>query len=443
MVDIPDIQYIERTKTVNQSSSDEAIPYASAKPIKLGDFSKLFSELLNPTQHRKDPTSALLERSNYNENESSTPSLTAAQAARLPSTALERVLEQSLYDSSRTFRTKDASAQRSQPSITNHNPRYDVKHILTKGRNTNVSCGTASSSSSSSSTSSALSTTAHQSVLCRGSTCVKGSRFVGQPIFLTTSHPECPECSARSRTNKLPSRARGELNEDTHRTLMMDLVPYRVRDAVMAEKYPSITSQGIHVFVDMSNIDIGYQSTLREVRCLDKGTRFSPLPHLNLQLLTKILVRDRPVTALNVCCSTVPGRSEPRYVQQLREMGYHIDLRERKRVNDGLVSTKASDNLRYVEDLVDETLQVRIAESVMEYFHEPGTIVLATGDAKPSVHSDGFFSYMQRALRMGWNVEVVSWRGSLSLRWTDTQWMSQWRDKFRVIELDEFLDILK
>ncbi|KAM0256972.1 hypothetical protein ACHAQJ_004673 [Trichoderma viride] len=222
----------------------------------------------------------------------------------------------------------------------------------------------------------------------------------------------------------------------------MDLVPYHVRDAVVAEKYPSIASQGIHVFVDMSNIDIGYQSTLREAQSLGKGTRFSPLPHLNLQLLTKILVRDRPVTALNVCCSTVPGRSEPRYVQQLREMGYHIDLRERKRVHDGLVSTKASDNLRYVEDLVDETLQVRIAESVMEYFHEPGTIVLATGDAKPSVHSDGFFSYMQRALRMGWNVEVVSWRGSLSLRWTDRQWTSQWCGKFRVIELDEFLDIL-
>ncbi|KAH6608844.1 hypothetical protein Trco_002190 [Trichoderma cornu-damae] len=151
----------------------------------------------------------------------------------------------------------------------------------------------------------------------------------------------------------------------------MDLIPYRIRDAVMAEKHPSITSQGIHVFVDMSNIDIGYQNTLKGGRSVGENTRFSPLPHLNLQFLTKILVRDRPVVALNVCCSTIPGRSEPRYVQQLREMGYHVDLRERKKVEGGLPSAKASDNLRYVEDLVDETLQVRIAESVMEYFHKP------------------------------------------------------------------------
>ncbi|UKZ49502.1 hypothetical protein TrVGV298_003749 [Trichoderma virens] len=224
----------------------------------------------------------------------------------------------------------------------------------------------------------------------------------------------------------------------------MNLVPYQVRDASMAEKLPSITSQGVHVFVDMSNIDIGYQRTLKGFRRLDEHTRLSPVPHLNLQFLTKILVRDRPVVALNVCCSTLPGRSEPRYVQQLRDLGYHVDLRERKRILEGgLTFTGAPDTLRFVEDLVDETLQVRIAESVMEYFRTPGTIVLATGDAKPSPHSDGFFSYVERALKMGWNVEVVSWRGNLSLRWIDRQWTAQWHDKFRVILLDEFLDVLK
>lgn len=225
---------------------------------------------------------------------------------------------------------------------------------------------------------------------------------------------------------------------------MMNLVPFRVRDASIAEKHPTITSQGVHVFVDMSNIDIGYQRTLKGFRRLDENTRLSPVPHLNLQFLTEILVRDRPVVALNVCCSTLPGRSEPRYVQQLRELGYHVDLRERKGVLEGgLTFTGSTDTLRFVEDLVDETLQVRMAESVMEYFLTPGTIVLATGDAKPSPHSDGFFSYVERALKMGWNVEVVSWRGNLSQRWIDRQWTSQWRDKFRVILLDEFLEVLK
>ncbi|KAL7793132.1 hypothetical protein V8C37DRAFT_378551 [Trichoderma ceciliae] len=444
MVDTPDIQYIDRTEAAIQSSNGGDATFTFAKSIKLGDFSKLFSKFLNSAQHGEESTIVSLVGSRY--NESCSPGLAAPKTARLSSTVLEQVPGQLLYDTSRAVRTKDVSAQRPRHSITNHTPPYDVKPMLAKEHSTKLRHGMASSPSSSpsSSSSSAPSKTVRRYVSCQSSICGRGRRLVGQPVFLTTSYPKCPECSARSRTYQLASREREKLRliEEKHRVLMMDLVPYRVRDAALAEKYSNITSQGIHVFVDMSNIDIGYQSTLKGNLSLDESTRFSPLPHLNLRFLTELLVRDRPVVALNVCCSTVPGRSEPRYVQQLRELGYHIDLRERKRVEGGLSSTKTSDTLRYVEDLVDETLQVRIAESVMEYFQKPGTIVLATGDAKPSAHSDGFFSYMQRALRMGWNVEVVSWRGSLSLRWTDRQWTSQWHDKFRVIELDEFLEIL-
>lgn len=446
MVNTSDIQYIERIKTANQSRNGEATPDASDKPIKFGDFSKLFSELLNPAQHRRDSASGVSEKNSYDEDESFPRGLITPQASRLPPTASEHASEQSLHDTSRTIRTQDASAQQPQPNIVRYNLRRDVQSIFVNGHSTSIPYEPVSSSSSTSPSSfSAASTAVDQGTSCQASLCGRGHRVVEQSVFLTSSHPECSECTAQSKIDKISSRMGGELFliEEKHRALMMGLVPYRARDAAMAEKYSDITSQGIHVFVDMSNIDIGYQTTFKESRSIHKRSRLSPLPHLNLQLLTKILIRDRPVTALNVCCSTLPGRSEPRYVQQLRDLGYHIDLRERKRVNDGPFSTKALETLRYVEDLVDETLQVRIAESVMEHFHKPGTIVLATGDAKPSVHSDGFFSYMQRALRMGWNVEVISWKGSLSLRWTDRQWTSQWKGKFRVIELDEFLEILK
>lgn len=443
MIVTPDIQYIERIETVDQSSSNDAASYTSAKPIKLGDFSKLFAEFLDSPQHRKDPSPVSSERSGYNDNYS--PEQTALKPARLSSTASNHAPEPSRNDTNQACHSYDAPAKQPHTSTVNHSAPCDIKPIPANEHGTNVHYGIASSS--------ALSTPACQYVSCRSCICGRGRRMAGQPVFLTTSSPECPECSSlastvhrsRSWMDKLPSSVREKLRlkEDRHRALMMDLVPYRVRDAAMAEKHSSITSQGVHVFVDMSNIDIGYQSTLKEIRHLKENARLSPLPHLNLQFLTKILVRDRPVVALNVCCSTIPGRSEPRYVQQLRELGYHVDLRERKRVlESGLPSTRASDTLRYVEDLVDETLQVRIAESVMEYFRTPGTIVLATGDAKPSPHSDGFFSCVQRALRMGWNVEVVSWRGNLSLRWIDRQWTSQWHDKFRVIELDDFLEVL-
>ncbi|PNP55377.1 hypothetical protein THARTR1_04519 [Trichoderma harzianum] len=434
MIDPPDIHYIDRIETVDQSSNDDAASSStSAKPIKLGDFSKLFAEFLDSPQHRYDPGPVLLERSDYDDDYS--PAQAALKPAILSSTP-------SSYGPGLS-----PPAKRPHTSIVHHDFPCDIKAISSSEQNTDSIYEISSSPPD-------LSPSACRHPSSQGCICGRGRRRAGQSDLLTSSSPECSEYSppantmhhSRSWMNKLPSNLREKLRlkDDRHRGLMMNLVPFRVRDASMAEKHPTITSQGIHVFVDMSNIDIGYQKTLKGFRRLDENTRLSPVPHLNLQFLTKILVRDRPVVALNVCCSTLPGRSEPRYVQQLRELGYHVDLRERKGVLEGgLTFTGAPDTLRFVEDLVDETLQVRIAESVMEYFRTPGTIVLATGDAKPSPHSDGFFSYVQRALKMGWNVEIVSWRGNLSQRWIDRQWTSQWRDKFRVILLDEFLEVLK
>ncbi|KAL6887797.1 hypothetical protein HDV57DRAFT_376965 [Trichoderma longibrachiatum] len=394
MIHKPDAQHIEGIETARAAS------HAPATPAKLGDFSRLFAEFLDPLSLTSSSFTSSSEGSDYcSYDEGSSPAL---KATSLSSAASDRSSDHSLDDATHARHPNDASTKPSRTSAVAHGSPRAVKHIPAKagGGNTGIA---------SSPPSSAAAAAAHHS---------------------------------RSVANKPREKLR--LKEDKHRALMMALVPYRVRDAAIAEKLPEVAAQGVHVFVDMSNIDIGFQSTLKEARHLDEHARLSPLPHLNLPFLTKILVRDRPVVALNVGCSTVPGRSEPRYVQQLRDLGYQIDLRERKRVVEvGLPLAGRPDTLRYVEDLVDETLQVRIAESVMEYFRTPGTIVLATGDAKPSPHSDGFFSCVQRALKMGWNVEVVSWRGNLSFRWVDKQWMSQWRDEFRVIQLDDFLEVLQ
>ncbi|KAL7807719.1 hypothetical protein V8C44DRAFT_336906 [Trichoderma aethiopicum] len=394
MIHKPDAQHIEGIETARAAS------HAPATPVKLGDFSRLFAEFLDPLSLTSSSFSSSSEGSDYcSYDEDSSPTL---KATSLSSAASDRISDHSLDDATHVRHLNDASTKASRTSAVTHGSPRAVKHNPVKagGGHTGVA---------SSPPSSATAAAAHH-----------------------------------SRSGASKPREKLRLKEDKHRALMMALVPYRVRDAAIAEKLPEVAAQGVHVFVDMSNIDIGFQSTLKEARHLDEHARLSPLPHLNLPFLTKILVRDRPVVALNVGCSTVPGRSEPRYVQQLRDLGYQIDLRERKRVVEvGLPLAGRPDTLRYVEDLVDETLQVRIAESVMEYFRTPGTIVLATGDAKPSPHSDGFFSCVQRALKMGWNVEVVSWRGNLSFRWVDKQWMSQWRDKFRVIQLDDFLEVLQ
>ncbi|KOS23434.1 hypothetical protein ESCO_006561 [Escovopsis weberi] len=226
---------------------------------------------------------------------------------------------------------------------------------------------------------------------------------------------------------------------ERHRVLLRRLSLHRAVDDTIAAQFPAISTQGTHVFIDMSNIEINFLQALKFKHML--GDRAYPMPrtHLDLELLTEILVRGRPTVTQSVGCSVVPGRSRPWYVPQLKKLGYHVDLRQRKPVQDPGFSPLC---VRYVEDLVDETLQTRIAEAVMEYFDRQGTIVLATGDAKPAEYSAGFFTYVERALRMGWNVELASWKSSLSSTWTSHKWKSQWGNKFRIIELDSYLDLL-
>jgi len=234
-----------------------------------------------------------------------------------------------------------------------------------------------------------------------------------------------------------------------HEHLTQNLIPYYATDSALANDLPDVTNRGIHVFLDMSNINISFQASLREKYNLSESDRFYPLPQLNLDFLTEILIRGRKTQGLTAGCSVHPGKPDPHFVSDLRTLTYRVDLRERKRTTEpkkGYYSSSDEANrpprVRYVEDLVDETLQTRIAESVMEHFSNPGTLVIATGDAKPAPFSDGFWVYADRALKMGWNVEVVSWRSSLSGAWRDVEWKKQWGGRFRVIELDGFLDDL-
>ncbi|KAI5460272.1 hypothetical protein BGZ63DRAFT_244628 [Mariannaea sp. PMI_226] len=232
--------------------------------------------------------------------------------------------------------------------------------------------------------------------------------------------------------------------EMKHKSLTQKLITERVVDKILSVENPNLINNGVHVFVDMSNITISFQKVLRARYSLPETVRFVPLPSMNMSFLQEVLVRGRNVKALNAGCSMRPNRAEPDYVQELRRLGYRVDLRYRQ--PEGSQSPEeirgTSGHPRYVEDMVDETLQTRIGESVMQYFCEPGTLVLATGDARPAKFSDGFFTYADRALKMGWNVEVVSWKSSLSGTWTKPAWTQQWGHRFRVIELDGFVDDL-
>ncbi|KAK2612221.1 hypothetical protein QQS21_001797 [Conoideocrella luteorostrata] len=244
--------------------------------------------------------------------------------------------------------------------------------------------------------------------------------------------------------------------DQQHESLLLQLIPLRAGDASIMAKDVQVALNGVHVFLDMSNINISFHRALRRKYSIAENARFVPLPQLNLNFLTEILVRGRRTLVLNVGCSVMPRRPEPRYVQELRELGYRVDIRERTQVSElrnwsckENREVSSSDELatarkiaRYMEELVDETLQTRIAESVMECFSKPGTLVIATGDAQPAKYSDGFFTYAERALKMGWHVEVVSWKISLSSHWQKLVRTQKWGERFRIIILDNYLEEL-
>lgn len=73
---------------------------------------------------------------------------------------------------------------------------------------------------------------------------------------------------------------------------------------------------------------------------------------------------------------------------------------------------------------------------------DPGTMVLATGDAAQAQFSDGFKQHATRALRAGWKVEVISWSRNMSSAWYEPDFLSEYGDQIRIIKLDEFLEEL-
>ncbi|KAL6923840.1 hypothetical protein ACHAPO_011354 [Fusarium lateritium] len=229
-----------------------------------------------------------------------------------------------------------------------------------------------------------------------------------------------------------------------HESLMGKLVHERIVDSMICKDFSTIADNGIHVFIDMSNIVIGFQKALRARFGIPESSRFVPLPQMNLSFFHELLTRDRYAEWLNVGCSMRPDRGEPPFIQELKDLGYRVDLRSRRAEQSGSNdhTTFETGGFRYVEDMVDETLQIRIGESVMQYFEMPGTLVIATGDARPAKYSDGFLAYTQRALKMGWSVEVVSWKASLSSAWNALLKDNTIGSRFRIIELDQFVDEL-
>lgn len=96
---------------------------------------------------------------------------------------------------------------------------------------------------------------------------------------------------------------------------------------------------------------------------------------------------------------------------------------------------------KWVEQAVDEILHLKILESIVDT-EEPSTMVLATGDAAEAEYSGGFMKMVTRALQKGWTIELVSFSLNTSATYKRKEFRSKWGSKFKMIELDGYIDEL-
>ncbi|KAL8915525.1 MAG: hypothetical protein Q9171_000090 [Xanthocarpia ochracea] len=227
------------------------------------------------------------------------------------------------------------------------------------------------------------------------------------------------------------------------------------------------TTEGIHVFVDASNIMIGFHDSLKLSRGLTLQTRIRRQP-LSFHNLSLILERGRPVSK-----RVLVGSDNFAAIQEAKLIGYETNILDRvhkakeltprqkkyhsthhhQNVSSGANGTSGGSGSettaaavlyakeKWVEQAVDEILHLKILESVVDA-KQPSTIVLATGDAAEAEYSQGFLRMVERALEKGWKVELVSFRRNTSGMYKRREFRAKWKSRFEIIELDEFVEEL-
>ncbi|KAK6528569.1 hypothetical protein TWF281_009809 [Arthrobotrys megalospora] len=201
----------------------------------------------------------------------------------------------------------------------------------------------------------------------------------------------------------------------------------------------------VHVFVDYSNISIGFYDSVKKL--LDSKKPHRPSnghTHLSFKTLALILERGRPAAKKVLVGSTRNNDLK----SEAQDLNYEVSILQRvpkekqdsnnKSTSRGYASEPEQSRKRTGEQAVDEVLIMKILESLLDCT-TPATIVLATGDGNITQFSEGFFKSVERALEKGWNVELIAFKRTLS-----KSWKKLICPQFRVILLDGFLlDLLQ
>ncbi|KAJ4392564.1 hypothetical protein N0V85_006956 [Neurospora sp. IMI 360204] len=244
--------------------------------------------------------------------------------------------------------------------------------------------------------------------------------------------------------------------EDKARLLFDKLSGLRAKDQEVQMEYASgtnaVLSNTVHIFVDLSNIVIGFYDTMK------KSRGFSPQKRLKVPFSFKnfdtILTRGRKVEK-RVVAGSVGNHSyrRPDYMTEAAELKYEmcilsrvakpfsLDLSKKSKKYGRRSEGSGDGSESRSEQCVDELLHLKILQSALDV-PNPGTMVLATGDAACAEYSDGFKKNTERALARGWKIELYGWKNNIAGDWRDPEFTSRWGSRFRIIELDDFCEEL-
>lgn len=215
----------------------------------------------------------------------------------------------------------------------------------------------------------------------------------------------------------------------------------------------------IHVFVDNSNIYIGFRKFCEKRKEKNKEKKEKGKEKINVDqqdqpnqqnskskmkmpftnrkqmlsyptLFNSIIERGRNVARRELVASLPLFQN----LDEAKNSGYNVS--ELKLVDKGGKGDKGKK-----EQCVDELLQLKIFDSLL--YHTPGTLVLASGDGNDGEYfQGGFHKCVTKALEMGWKVEIISWKNLLSQNFLDKKFLSKWQGQYQVIFLDDFAEEL-
>jgi hypothetical protein len=237
----------------------------------------------------------------------------------------------------------------------------------------------------------------------------------------------------------------------------------------IAEDELTGTARPLHIFVDMSNIFIGFCNSYKVSQNIPIH-QYIRAPAFNIKVLTSIMQRNRTASKKILAGSVAITASDPacwpRYFVDAQAQGYDMKIMNRvqkispnksgrRRKSPPQVADMPTSGDESTEDQivtsfvtrngeqgVDEILHLNMMNSILDCIEEPATMILATGDAAQAEFSEGFLEYATRALEKGWNLELVTWKKTISSAWMNPAFRKQYGRRFRIIYLDDFLDEL-